>query len=119
MNSKNKSRVSYNEQNTIKFKEYLYENRWNILVSFVFSIICCIAMISLKMINIDEETWYLSTKKEMSDLWLYQERYMIFIYNMIFSPCGRFIPIVSDCLGLFFWNMSGIVFMYVFLICMI
>ena len=102
-----------------KFKKYLYENRWNILVSFIFSIICCIAMITLKMINIDEETWYLSTKKEMSDLWLYQERYMIYIYNMIFSPCGRFIPIVSDCLGLFFWNMSGIVFMYVFLICMI
>lgn len=114
MNSKNKSRVSYNEHNTIKFKKYLYENRWNILVSFIFSIICCIAMITLKMINIDEETWYLSTKKEMSDLWLYQERYMIYIYNMIFSPCGRFIPIVSDCLGLFFWNMSGIVFMYVF-----
>ena len=88
MNSKNKSRVSYNEQNTIKFKEYLYENRWNILVSFVFSIICCIAMISLKMINIDEETWYLSTKKEMSDLWLYQERYMIYIYNMIFCSCS-------------------------------
>lgn len=77
MNSKNKSRVSYNEQNTIKFKEYLYENRWNILVSFVFSIICCIAMISLKMINIDEETWYLSTKKEMSDLYINHISFLI------------------------------------------
>ena len=114
LNSRNKYRLTYNEKNIGKFKEYLYQNRWSILIAFVFSIICCLAMICFEMINIDEETWYLSTKKEMSNLWLYQERYMIYIYNMIFSPCGRFIPIVSDCLGLLFWNMSGVVFMYVF-----
>lgn len=106
--------ITNDKDKTYNFKTFLYENKWNILIACIFSLLCCFAMIYFKMINIDEETWYLSSDMEKSDMWLLQERYMIYIYNKIFSPCGRFIPYVSDCLGLIFWNISGVIFMYIF-----
>ena len=61
-------------------------------------------------ITIDEESWILSARNET--MWLYQGRFIIWLFDLIFTEGGNYAPFLWDISGILFWNLSGIIFAY-------
>lgn len=93
-------------------REFITKHKKTIFLAFIFSCFCFGFMLTHYMVTIDEETWLL--KNSDSPLWLLQGRYGIYLYNLLFTKYGRFVPFFSDVAGLILWNISGILFAYVF-----
>lgn len=93
-------------------KEFFKKNKKIFLLSFLYMCFCFGFMLTHYMVNIDEETWILRDSDSLQ--WLLQDRYGIYIYNLLFTKYGRFVPFFSDVAGILFWNISGILFAYVF-----
>lgn len=91
---------------------FLKENKKMFLLAFVFSVFCFGFMLTHYMVNIDEETWLLNDSGSIT--WLLQNRYGIYIYDLMFTRFGRFTPFFTDIVGLVLWNFSGVLFGYVF-----
>ncbi len=93
-------------------KAFINTHKKIFFLTFLFSCFCFWFMLTHYMVSIDEETWLL--KDSGSPLWLLQGRFSIYIYNLLFTTYGRFVPFFSDMLGIIFWNVSGILFAYIF-----
>lgn len=93
-------------------REFLKKNKRISLLALLFSFLCFGFMLTHYMVNIDEETWLLENSD--SSLWLLQNRYGIYLYDMLFTKYGRFTPFFSDVMGIVLWNLSGLLFAYVF-----
>ena len=91
---------------------FLKENKKMFLLAFVFSVFCFGFMLTHYMVNIDEETWLLNDSGSIT--WLLQNRYGIYIYDLLFTRFGRFTPFFADIIGIVLWNFSGALFGYVF-----
>lgn len=93
-------------------KEFYEKNKKIFCAGLVFSFFCFGFMLTHYMVNIDEETWLLQDSDSL--LWLFQGRYGLYIYDFLFTKYGRFVPFFSDVVSIVFWNISGLVFAYVF-----
>ena len=85
-------------------KAFINTHKKIFFLTFLFSCFCFWFMLTHYMVSIDEETWLL--KDSGSPLWLLQGRFSIYIYNLLFTTYGRFVPFFSDMLGIIFWNVS-------------
>jgi hypothetical protein len=93
-------------------REFYEENKKIFYIAIGFSAFCFGFMLTHYMVNIDEETWILNDAS--SNIWLLQNRYILYLYDLIFTKYGRFVPFFSDVVGIVLWNLSGFVFSYVF-----
>lgn len=88
------------------------ENKRVFFGALIFSFFCFGFMLTHYMLSIDEETWILKDTDSLQ--WLLQDRYGMYVYNLLFTKHGRFVPFFSDVAGIVFWNISGLLFAYVF-----
>lgn len=93
-------------------REFIEKNKRIFFLTLIFSFFCFGFMLTHYMVSIDEETWLLQDSKSLQ--WLLQDRYGIYIYNLLFTKYGRFVPFFSDVAGIVLWNISGFLFAYVF-----
>lgn len=88
------------------------ENKKIFYLALLFSFFCFGFMLTHYMVGIDEETWILKDSDSLQ--WLLQNRYGMYVYNLLFTKYGRFVPFFSDVAGIVLWNVSGFLFAYVF-----
>ncbi|BDZ82251.1 hypothetical protein Lac2_03850 [Claveliimonas bilis] len=90
--------------------EFVKKYKTSIFLSVLFSLLCFGFMLTHFTITIDEESWILSARNET--MWLYQGRFIIWLFDLIFTEGGNYAPFLWDISGILFWNLSGIIFAY-------
>ncbi len=93
------------------FGGYLKRNK-AILLSFVFAFACYGFMLTHYSLKIDEETWIKNTDPSLINLWLKQGRFGLYVFDLIFTPLGRYIPLLWDALAIILWTFAGILFSF-------
>lgn len=93
-----------------KMIEFVKKYKTSIFLSVLFSLLCFGFMLTHFTITIDEESWILSARDET--MWLYQGRFIIWLFDLIFTEGGNYAPFLWDISGILFWNLSGIIFAY-------
>lgn len=78
--------------------------------SLAFSYICFAFKLMQPTLGIDEEFWVDAAASD-NLTWLLQNRYSLYLYNLIFTDNGSFVPTFPDILGIFFWVISGFIFL--------
>lgn len=94
-------------------REFVEKNRKSIILSVLFSLICFGFMLTHFTITIDEESWILSSRNV--DMWLYQGRFVIWLFDILFTNGGNYAPFLWDFAGVLLWNLSGIIFAFALL----
>lgn len=90
---------------------YLKNNKV-VLLSILFGLACYGFMLTRYSLQIDEETWIKNTDPSLITLWLKQGRFGLYVFDLIFSPLGRYIPILWDVLAVLLWTFAGIIFSF-------
>ncbi|MCM1326192.1 MAG: glucosyltransferase domain-containing protein [Bacteroidales bacterium] len=93
-------------------REFYKKNKKAFFLAFVYTALCFGFMLTHFVPHIDEETWLLNDNDSI--LWLLQNRYTVYLYNLFFTEHGRFVPFFATVAGIFFWNVSGFLFANVF-----
>lgn len=93
-------------------KEYVKEYKYCFLLVLVFTFVCYGFMLTHFALSIDEETWIMGGN---IDGWLRQSRYSLWLYDLLFTKNGNYVPFLYDFLGIIFWNFSGIGLSYTLL----
>lgn len=88
--------------------EFVGKNRKSIILSFLFSLVCFGFMLTHFTVTIDEESWILSSQDV--NMWLYQGRFVIWLFDLLFTDGGNYAPFLWDFAGVFLWNLSGVIF---------
>lgn len=96
----------------MELEQFYRKNRKAFYIALVYTIICFGFMLTHYMVHIDEETWLLNDVN--NNLWLLQNRYLVYLYNLIFTEYGRFVPFFAGIISIILWNLSGLLFAYVF-----
>lgn len=94
-------------------REFVEKNRKSIILSFLFSLVCFGFMLTHFTVTIDEESWILSSQDV--NMWLYQGRFVIWLFDLLFTDGGNYAPFLWDFAGVFLWNLSGVIFAYALL----
>lgn len=87
---------------------FMKDNGLLIGLSLVFSYLCFAFKLVNPTLGIDEEFWISSAISD-NQTWLLQNRYSLYLYNLIFTDNGAFVPTWPDVLGIFFWVISGFI----------
>ena len=80
-------------------REFIEKNRKGIILSFLFSLVCFGFMLTHFTITIDEESWILSSQDV--NMWLYQGRFVIWLFDLLFTDGGNYVPFLWDFAGVF------------------
>lgn len=88
--------------------EFVEKNKKSIILSFLFSLVCFGFMLTHFTVTIDEESWILSSQDV--NMWLYQGRFVIWLFDLLFTDGGNYAPFLWDFAGVFLWNLSGVIF---------
>lgn len=96
----------------IHLGQFYKKNKKAFYFALGYAILCFGFMLTHFAPHIDEETWLLNDNDTI--LWLLQNRYTVYFYNLFFTEHGRFVPFFSTIISIFFWNVSGFLFAYVF-----
>lgn len=91
-------------------REFWGKYRKSIFLSLLFSLVCFGFMLTHFTITIDEESWILAAQDV--DMWLYQGRFIIWIFDLLFTDGGDYAPFLWDLAGVLLWNLSGVIFVY-------
>ncbi len=91
---------------------FFEKNKKAFYFSLGYTVLCFGFMLTHFAPHIDEETWLLNDNATI--LWLLQNRYTVYFYNLFFTEHGRFIPFFATMISIFFWNISGFLFANVF-----
>lgn len=91
-------------------KRFLYENRWGLILSFCFTLICYGFMLTHYTLTIDEETWICNSDPALiQKIWMLQGRFGLYLFDAVFTPLGRYVPFAWDFFGILFWFLGGVV----------
>lgn len=91
-------------------KSFLYENRWGLILSFCFTLICYGFMLTHYTLTIDEETWICNSDPALiQKIWMLQGRFGLYLFDAVFTPLGRYVPFAWDFFGILFWFSGGVV----------
>ncbi len=94
-----------------EFIRYIKENKV-IGLSFIFAFVCFGFMLTNYSLSIDEETWLNNTNPELLKIWLSQGRFGLYIFDIIVTPLGRFVPFLWDFLAVALWTFAGVIFSF-------
>ena len=84
-------------------KSFLYENRWGLILSFCFTLICYGFMLTHYTLTIDEETWICNSDPALiQKIWMLQGRFGLYLFDAVFTPLGRYVPFAWDFFGILF-----------------
>ena len=73
-------------------REFIEKNRKGVILSFLFSLVCFGFMLTHFTITIDEESWILSSQDV--NMWLYQGRFVIWLFDLLFTDGCFFVESV-------------------------
>lgn len=81
-------------------REFIEKNRKGVILSFLFSLVCFGFMLTHFTITIDEESWILSSQDV--NMWLYQGRFVIWLFDLLFTDGGGIMFLFCGILQVFF-----------------
>lgn len=87
---------------------FFEKNKKAFFLALGYTILCFGFMLTHFAPHIDEETWLLNDNDKI--LWLLQNRYTVYFYNLLFTRQGRFVPFFATMVSILFWNASGFLF---------
>lgn len=90
-------------------KEFCLKYKRSFVFALLFSFVCFGFMLTHFDLSIDEETWILGGNIKG---WLMQSRYSLWLYDVIFTNNGNYIPFLYDFIGVVLWNVAGIILLY-------
>ena len=93
-------------------KQFYEKNKKAFYIALGYTVLCFGFMLTHYAPNIDEETWLLNESHTI--MWLLQNRYMVYLYDLFFTEYGRFVPFFTTAVSIVLWNLSGFLFAYVF-----
>lgn len=93
-----------------EMKKWMAENRRIILVSLAVALAAFGVMLTCNTLAIDEEKSIIAG--EGYSVWIAQGRFMIQLFNEIFTVNGRFVPFLWDLLAVLAWFGSGVILAY-------
>lgn len=86
--------------------EFIKKYKISIVSAILFSFICFGFMLTHFALSIDEETWIMGGPLVG---WLRQSRYALWLYDVLFTDNGNYVPFLYDFLGIILWNISGVI----------
>lgn len=93
-----------------KIYQFIKNNGLLLALALIFSYLCFAYKLAQPTLSIDEEFWiFASTSDNL--IWLLQNRFSLYLYNLIFTNNGTFTPIWPDIFGVLFWVISGFIFL--------
>ena len=94
---------------------FLKKYKSSILIAMLFVLLCYGFMLTHYTLQIDEETWIKNSDPQLiKTIWISQGRFGLYIFDRIFSPLGRYIPILWDILAVIIYFFSGFIFYFRF-----
>lgn len=94
---------------------FLKKYKSSILIAMLFVLLCYGFMLTHYTLQIDEETWIKNSDPQLiKTIWISQGRFGLYIFDRIFSPLGRYIPILWDILAVIIYFFSGFIFLFSF-----
>ncbi len=90
-------------------KEFCLKYKKSFVVALLFSLVCFGFMLTHFDLSIDEETWIMGGNIVG---WLRQSRYTLWLYDLLFTDNGNYVPFLYDFLGICLWNIAGIILLY-------
>ena len=93
-----------------EMRKWTAENGKIILVSLVVVLAAFGVMLTCNTLAIDEEKSIIAG--EEYQVWIAQGRFMIQLFNELFTVNGRFVPFLWDLLAVLAWFASGVIFAY-------
>lgn len=93
-------------------KQFYEHNKRAFYIALGYTVLCFGFMLTHYAPNIDEETWLLNETDSI--MWLLQNRYMVYLYDLVFTEHGRFVPFFTSAVAIVLWNLSGFLFAYAF-----
>lgn len=93
-------------------KQFYEKNKKAFYIALGYTVLCFGFMLTHYAPNIDEETWLLN--ETHSIMWLLQNRYTVYLYDLVFTEHGRFVPFFTGAAAIGLWNLSGFLFAYAF-----
>ena len=103
------------EKSVHGFLSFLRRYRAAILAALLLVLACYAFMLTHYTLQIDEETWIKNTDPQLiKSIWVSQGRFGLYLFDSVFSPLGRYIPILWDILAVLIYYFAGVFFMYSF-----
>lgn len=97
------------------FVIFLKKYKAAILAALLFVLLCYSFMLTHYTLQIDEETWIKNTDTQLiKNIWVNQGRFGLYFFDRIFSPLGRYVPVLWDILAVLIYFSAGIVFAFSF-----
>jgi len=93
-------------------RQFYEKNKKAFYMALGYTVLCFGFMLTHYTPTIDEETWLLSESDSV--MWLLQNRYTVYLYNLFFTEHGRFVPFFTSVVSILLWNLSGFLFAYLF-----
>lgn len=93
-------------------RQFYEKNKKAFYIALGYTVLCFGFMLTHYAPNIDEETWLLNESDSI--MWLLQNRYMVYLYDLVFTEHGRFVPFFTGVTAIVLWNLSGFLFAYAF-----
>lgn len=85
--------------------EFIKKYKISIVSAILFSFVCFGFMLTHFDLSIDEETWIMGGPLVG---WLRQSRYALWLYDVLFTDNGNYVPFLYDLVGILLWNISGV-----------
>lgn len=97
------------------FAMFLRRYKAAALAALLFVLLCYGFMLTHYTLQIDEETWIKNSDLNLiKNIWISQGRFGLYFFNCIFSPLGRYVPILWDCLAVLIYFFAGVIFLFSF-----
>lgn len=93
-------------------RQFYEKNKKAFYIALGYTVLCFGFMLTHYAPNIDEETWLLNETDSI--MWLLQNRYTVYLYDLVFTEHGRFVPFFTSATAIGLWNLSGFLFACVF-----
>ncbi len=93
-------------------RQFYEKNKKAFYIALGYTVLCFGFMLTHYAPNIDEETWLLNETDSI--MWLLQNRYTVYLYDLVFTEHGRFVPFFTSAAAIALWNLSGFLFAYAF-----
>lgn len=93
-------------------RQFYEKNKKAFYIALGYTVLCFGFMLTHYAPNIDEETWLLNETDSI--MWLLQNRYTVYLYDLVFTEHGRFVPFFTSVVSIVLWNLSGFLYAYVF-----
>ena len=105
------------DRNLVKKTEFLASlsrffstYRYALLAALAVTLFCYGYMLTHRSLSIDEETWILNEDSSAIRLWLVQGRFGLYLFDLVFQPLGRYIPMIWDWVAVVIWQLSAVLF---------